>query len=363
MLKQTPLNEFHRDNNGRMVDFAGWEMPVVYTGIIEEHHYTRNHVSLFDVSHMGRVEFRGSGAGAFLEKLVTRKLGDMKPGQCRYGHVCREDGGMLDDVIVSRYETHWFMVCNASNREKLLGWFDRWKSGFDVQIVDQTLETAMIALQGPDTIALMDQILPFTVSDLKRYHFKAGSQMGMDYYVARSGYTGEDGIEAIFPAKIAAAAVQLLMANSADVGKPVKPAGLGARDTLRLEAAMPLYGHELAEEWDSLTAGQAWCVDLTKDFVGVEAMRRVKESGLARQIVGFEIDGKRIARQGATIVVGGEAAGVVTSGTMSPTFDKVIGLGLLSAKHATPGTAIEIDLRGSKLSAKIVPTPFYKRPK
>ncbi|MFN0138055.1 MAG: aminomethyltransferase family protein, partial [Phycisphaerae bacterium] len=212
-------------------------------------------------------------------------------------------------------------------------------------------------------VGIIDQLAPFKASDIKRYHFKTGNAMGMEYYVARSGYTGEDGIEAIFPAKVAAAAVQLLISNAADMGKPIKPAGLGARDTLRLEAAMPLYGHELTEEWDSLTAGQAWCVDLTKDFIGAEAMRRVKERGLERQVVGFEVDGKRIARQGASILVGGEQVGVVTSGTHSPTFDKVLGLGLVNASHATPGTAIEVDLRGSKINAKVVATPFYKRAK
>lgn len=362
MLK-TPLNAFHRRHNARLVDFAGWEMPVVYTGIIEEHHHTRRHASVFDVSHMGRVRFRGADAGAFLERLCTRKLADAKVGQSRYSHVCREDGGTLDDVIVSRYEDYWYMVCNASNREKLLGWFEQQRGGADVTIEDLTADTAMVAIQGPEAIETLEKLLPFPVGDLKRYHFKTGRVLGAEYSVARSGYTGEDGVEIILPANFADAAANMLIDRSAELGRPIRPAGLGARDTLRLEAAMPLYGHELTEEWDSITAGQGWCVALDKEFVGCGALRQVKERGPARQVVGFEISGKRIARQGAPMVVGGKPVGVVTSGTQSPTLDKVIGMGLVDATHAAPGTALEIDLRGTSLAATIVPLPFYKRAK
>lgn len=362
-MRATPLIPFHREAGARLVEFAGWEMPIVYGGILEEHHHTRNHASVFDVSHMGRVEFRGSGAGAFLERLVTRRLGDAKVGQCKYGHVCREDGGILDDVIVSRYEAHWFMVCNASNREKLLAWFEKQRPGFDVQITDTTFDTAMIAVQGPEALETLDRLLPFTVSDLKRYHFKSGSMFGSEYYVARSGYTGEDGVEIIIPATFAPAAVQLLISNSADVGRPVKPAGLGARDTLRLEAAMPLYGHELTEEWDSLSAGQGWCVDLTKDFIGRDAMQRLKDAGLKRQMAGVVLEGKRIARQGAEVFRDGQCVGVITSGTQSPTLGKIIALAMLNVDATAVGTSVEIDLRGSRTPATVVPTPFYKRGK
>lgn len=362
-MKATPLNEFHKRAGGRMVDFAGWEMPVVYTSIIEEHHHTREHGTAFDVSHMGRVDFVGSGAEAFLERVCTRRIGDMKVGQSRYSHACRDDGGMLDDIIVSKLEDHFMIVCNASNREKLLGWWEKQRRGFDVTITDKTLETAMVALQGPEVIETLDRLLPFKVSDLKRYFFKTGAAMGAEYYVARSGYTGEDGVEIILPAKFADMALMMLMSQSAEMGRPIKPAGLGARDTLRLEAAMPLYGHELTEEWDSITAGQGWAVDLTKDFIGQPVLKRVKDEGPRRQIVGFEIEGKRIARQGAPIFAGGKEVGVVTSGTQSPTLDKVIGMGLVASSVAAHGTALEIDLRGTRIPAKVVPTPFYKRPK
>jgi aminomethyltransferase len=362
-MLQTPLIGFHRDHHARLVDFAGWEMPVVYTGIIEEHQYTRQHASVFDVSHMGRIEFHGGGAGAFLERLCTRRVGDMRAGQSRYSHVCREDGGILDDVIVSRMEPHWFMVCNASNREKLLGWFERQKTGFDVTIVDRTLETAMLAIQGPEAIETLGRLLPVPFDDLKRYHFKTGTLLGQPYYAARSGYTGEDGVEVIIPAGIAPAAAHTLIEESAQSGRPIRPAGLGARDTLRTEAAMPLYGHELTEDWDSITAGQAWCVDLSKDFIGQPVLRSVKERGAARPMAGFELSSKRIARQGTRILKDGRDVGVVTSGTHSPTFDKVIAMGFLDAALCTPGTQVEMDLRGSTATATVVPLPFYKRGK
>lgn len=362
-MHRTPLHDFHREHNGRMVDFAGWEMPVVYSSIVEEHHHTRKHASLFDVSHMGRVEFRGSGAAALLERLNTRNLANMTVGQCRYSHMCRADGGILDDVIVSRLEDHFLVVCNASNREKLLGWWQEQRAGFDVQIDDRTFETAMIALQGPEVIPLLDELLPFKVSELKRYHFRTGEAMGARYYVARSGYTGEDGIEVIIPANLAMTAMTMLVNQSAGMDRPVKPAGLGARDTLRLEAAMPLYGHELTEDWDSLTAGQGWCVDVAKDFIGADVMRRIKTEGARRQIVGLELAGRRIARQGAAVLADGRPIGAVTSGTLSPTLEKVIALALVDSAAAAPGTAVKVDLKGAAAEAKVVPTPFYKRGK
>ncbi|TWT45179.1 Glycine cleavage system T protein [Phycisphaerae bacterium RAS1] len=360
MLK-TALHDFHRGAGAKLVDFAGWEMPVVYSGIIEEHHYTREHCSIFDVSHMGRLEFRGGSAEAFLEKLCTRRIGDMKLGQSRYSHVCREDGGILDDVIVSKHDGYFGMVVNASNREKLLGWFGKRRPA-DLEIRDLTLETVMVAVQGPEAIDTMQRLLPLPVNDLKRYHFKTGEVMGAVYTIFRSGYTGEDGLEIVIPARLAPAAMQLLIANAEEIGRPIKPAGLGARDTLRMEAAMPLYGHELTEDWDSITAGQTWCVDLTKEFIGQPVLAKVKQSP-RRQVAGFSLEGKRIARQGAKILSSGREVGVVTSGTQSPTLNKVIAMGLLDAPLCTPGTRVEFDLRGTAASGVVTPLPFYKRAK
>jgi aminomethyltransferase len=360
-LRKTPLFDLHERAGARIVPFAGWAMPVQYRGIIEEHHAVRNRAGVFDVSHMGRVEFCGPDALAFLELLNTRNIGQAAPGMCRYSHMCRDDGGILDDVIVSRFEDKFLVVCNASNREKLLGWWLERKRGFNVEIIDRTFETAMVAIQGPEALETMDRLLPFKVSDLKRYRFKTGSALGAEYFVARSGYTGEDGVECIFPAGFTMMLATMLMSQSAEMGRPIKPIGLGARDTLRLEAGMPLYGHELTEDWDSLTSGQEWAVDLTKNFIGADVLRKLKAEGLARRIVGLELEGKRIARQGVEVHKNGTPIGVVTSGTMSPTLDRNIAMALVPPAHGEAQTTLEVDIRGTRVPARVVPLPFYKR--
>ncbi len=362
-MLQTPLIAFHREQNARLVKFAGWEMPVMYTSIVEEHNYTRQHCTMFDVSHMGRVEFRGPDAEKLLDRLNTRNIASASPGMCRYSHICREDAGILDDVIVSKAEDYFLVVCNASNREKLLGWFDRQRRGYNVEIKDRTFETAMVAIQGPEAAETLGRLLPVPLADLKNYRFKTGTVMGADYFISRSGYTGEDGFEVILPAQVALMAVRMLIGQSQEMGRPIRPAGLGARDTLRLEAGMPLYGHELSEDWDSITAGQEWAVDLSKDFIGQPVLKRIKEEGPQRRIAGFELEGKRIARQGAAILHDGQTVGVVTSGTQSPTLGKNIAMGLLKSELAQPGTRVEIDIRGSRSSATVIPLPFYKRAK
>ena len=361
-MLQTPLIDFHRQRGGRLVDFAGWEMPVVYTSIIEEHLWTRQHCSLFDVSHMGRLYLTGPRAAEFLERVCTRRISDMVPGQSRYSHVCREDGGILDDIIVSKLDDagRWLVVCNASNREKIVGWFNQHRTAFGVDMQDQTLETAMAALQGPEALEIVKSIIPMPLDDLKRYHFKAGSVLGVQFFVGRSGYTGEDGVEVILPAKFGMMAVNTLIEKAAAVGKEIRPAGLGARDTLRLEAAMPLYGHELTDAWDPITGGQKWCVDLTKDFIGGDAIKRVAAAP-ARQVVGLSLEGKRIAREGARVFRNGQDVGHVTSGTHSPTFDKVIAIALVQSVAGSPGTGLEVDIRGTRSAAKVVGLPFYKR--
>jgi len=364
-MLRTPLIDFHRRAGARLTEFAGWEMPLLYTSIIEEHHYTRQHASMFDVSHMGRVEFRGPDAETFLERLSARRVGDMQSGVCRYSHLCRDDGGILDDVIISRFEDHFLVVCNAANREKLLGWFERQKQagGFKVQIDDRTLETAMVAVQGPEAVDTLADLLSSPLQNLKRYHFTTGQVFGATYYVARTGYTGEDGVEIILPAALAHTAATMLVERTADAGRPVRPAGLGARDTLRLEAAMPLYGHELSEEWDPITAGQGWVVSLEKDFIGKQAIERVKKDGPQQVLVGFEVHSRRTPRQGAAILYTGAQIGRVTSGTMSPTLGRVIAMGFVPPTLREPGTQVEMDLRGTCVPAHIVPLPFYRRAK
>lgn len=345
-----------------MVDFAGWEMPLMYRGIIEEHQHTRNGCSVFDVSHMGRLKLTGADAGALLQLVCTRNVADQSPGVSRYSHVCREDGGILDDVIVSRYENHWLMVCNASNRDKIVVWLEQHAAGKQVDIVDQTSDTAMLAIQGPRTVELAERLLPLDLKSLKRYHFLTGSYIGMPYTIFRSGYTGEDGFEVIVPAGVARLIASELFAGGGPGGQgEVRPAGLGARDTLRMEAAMPLYGHELTESVDSLSAGQGWCVDLSKDFVGADVLRRLTERGLPQKLVGLELAGRRIARQGARVFAGDSAVGAVTSGTLSPTLGKSIAMAFVAAERASEGGSLDIEIAQARTPALIVKLPFYKR--
>ncbi|HEY7119884.1 MAG TPA: glycine cleavage system aminomethyltransferase GcvT [Tepidisphaeraceae bacterium] len=365
MLKRTPFYDFHVASGGRMVDFAGWEMPIVYRSIVDEHEQTRNSGSIFDVSHMGRVHFTGRDAQAFLNKVCTRNVTDQKVGQSRYALICNAGGGVLDDVIVSRDAKHWLMVCNASNREKLLKYFHdvRHDAGLDFDMADQTESTAMVAIQGPKVIDRVAEHLPVDVRSMKRYHFETGSVMGLiKLTVFRSGYTGEDGVEVILSAKVAPMAMKMLAGKTDRDGGTLRPAGLGARDTLRLEAGMPLYGHELSESIDPLSAGLKWAVDLTKEFVGVERLREIAQAGPKRKLVGLELEGKRIARQGTPVTKDGQVVGEVTSGTLSPTLGKSIAMAYVDASHAAEGSQLSVDLKGTLNPAKTVKLPFYKRP-
>ena len=362
-LLRTPLYDIHVGMGARMVEFAGWSLPVMFAGIAEEHVHTRTACSVFDVSHMGRLKVAGPDAERFLNRLCTRNLAGAEVGRSFYSHICREDGGVLDDVIVSRLETRWGIVCNGANREKILGWLNRHKPDFDVEIGDETMSTAMLAMQGPKTIELAEGLTGLDLSKLKRYRFMTHEFMMAKMLIYRSGYTGEDGLEVVAPAGLAKMLAPQLLGTPDKPDPVIKPAGLGARDTLRIEAAMPLYGHELSEEVDSLTAGQGWCVDLTKDFIGADAMRKLKERGLPRRIVGLEVEGRRIARQHHEVYAAGREAGEVTSGTLSPTLGKSIAMAFVSSEHCEEGTEVEIGFGSRRVAAKVVKLPFYKRPK
>lgn len=363
MLKHTPFYDFHVSAGARMVEYAGWEMPILYRGITEEHQHTRNSGSIFDVSHMGRLSFSGKQAQALIDRVVTRKIDDQKVGQSRYSLVCNEAGGILDDVIVSREAKSWLVVCNAGNREQIVKHFNdvRREKDLDVDIVDQTTATAMVAIQGPKVIEKLAALLPVDPSTLKRYHFVTDSLMLVKFTMFRSGYTGEDGVELILPAKAASMAMKMLGGRMDRAEATIKPAGLGARDTLRLEAGMPLYGHELTEQTNPLSAGLGWAVDLTKDFIGAVALRQIAEAGVRQKLVGIELEGRRIARQGSAVIQNGQTIGEVTSGTLSPTLGKSIAMAYVDSNLAAEGTALEIDLKGSTNPAKVVKLPFYKR--
>ncbi|WP_428937802.1 glycine cleavage system aminomethyltransferase GcvT [Fontivita pretiosa] len=364
MLKHTPFYDFHVTAGARLVDFAGWAMPLMYRSIVEEHVHTRTSGSIFDVSHMGRLYFSGRDVVKFLDRVLTRNISEQRVGQSRYSLICNESGGVLDDVIVSRDTKNWLIVCNAANRDKLVKYFHQVRHDLDLDfdISDQTEATAMVAIQGPKVIdRVADLLSGIDVRGMKRYTFVTDSVMLMKFTLFRSGYTGEDGVEMILPAKAAAMAMKMLGGKFDRPDATIKPAGLGARDTLRLEAGLPLYGHELSESIDPISAGLGWAVDLNKDFVGVDALRVISQKGPARRLVGLELEGRRIARQGTPIRSGEKIVGEVTSGTLSPTLGKSIAMAYVDSNYATEGTQLQADLKGTLNPAKVVKLPFYRR--
>ncbi|MDA7951417.1 MAG: glycine cleavage system aminomethyltransferase GcvT [Pirellulaceae bacterium] len=366
-LAKTALYQWHVDHQGRMVDFAGWSMPTQYTSIVEEHNATRQAATLFDVSHMGRFYFTGSDVEAFLDNLATRKVIGMKLGAIRYSLVTDENGGILDDVLIYRLEEldgspFYAMVVNASNREKIAAWIESHLSDdLDVHFEDHTVVTSMIAVQGPLANGLVTQEFGFNPDDLKYYTGTVVEIAGHRAIVSRTGYTGEDGCEISIANEAATTVWEAILAAGQEKG--VMAAGLGARDTLRLEAAMPLYGHELSEEITPVQAGLGFAVNLKeRQFIGSVPIAKAKEENNAPVRVGFALEGRRVARQGYPIIDNeGKAIGEVTSGTFSPTLEKAIGMAYVPAEFSAEGTALTIDLRGKRANATVVSLPFYSR--
>lgn len=375
-MLRTPLHQFHVENGAHMVEFAGWEMPLYYKeGIAAEHRQTRMSGGLFDVSHMGRVKVSGRHARRFLERVCTRRISDMQAGQCRYSLVCNEAGGVRDDVIVYRMdEDEFVVVVNASNREKLLKHFEEVKAtgGLVFNLEDQTLSTAMVAVQGPRVIEMVSKVSR-EIPSLKRYRFAVKNLIVMKLIVSRTGYTGEDGVEVILPAGMVGMAMSLLLkdVDYKSEHAVVKPAGLGARDSLRLEAAMPLYGHELGEEINALSSGVDFAISMDKHgqergerFIGQEALEAtLAEGGPKRKLVGMFVEGKRSARQGNIVRQGGREVGIVTSGCPSPTLERCIAMAIVEKDLTAEGTALEVDTGRGVLSASVTAMPFYKAPK
>mgnify|MGYP000099896581 CR=1 FL=1 len=375
-MHQTPLRSFHAEYGGQMVEFAGWEMPLRYpAGVLAEHHQVRTSGGIFDVSHMGRVEFKGRHARRLLERCCTRRIHDMQEGQARYSLVCNEQGGVKDDVLVYRMDDDRFLVVvNASNREKLLKHFEdvRVAGELSCSIDDQTMKTAMVAIQGPKVMDLISRVSS-EVPNLKRYRFTVKNLMIVKLIVSRTGYTGEDGVEVILPSGAIGMALKLLM-KDIDMNAEqalVKPAGLAARDTLRTEAGMPLYGHELGEDINALSCGVNFAINMDKDadergeaFIGLDALRRTEQQGgPARVLVGLRLEGKRSARQGHTVYDGDRAVGEVTSGCVSPTLGYPIAMAFVDRGTSEPGRALSVDIGRVRLEGQTVPMPFYKAPK
>jgi aminomethyltransferase len=356
-LLRTPLYALHRRLGARLVPFAGYELPVQYAGILAEHAAVRSAAGLFDVSHMGQIHLTGPGAVAAVERLVTCPVASLRPGRVRYGLLCNEDGGVVDDVTVYRLADDALMLCvNAANVEKDWRWVVR-HAGGDVALRDRSAETALLALQGPASAAVLAPVCDADPGALRRFNFAEGAVAGHPALVSRTGYTGSDGFELYLDAAAGETAFEALLEAGRAHG--LVPAGLGARDTLRLEAALPLYGHELDDTTSPLEAGlERFVKRAAGGFLGSEAIERRAAAGHPRALVGFVLDGRGIARAGHDIVHDGRPVGVVTSGAPSPTLGKPIGLGYVPPALAAPGTPIEIAIRERAVPARVVRTPF-----
>ncbi len=360
-MLHTSLHAWHAAHGAKLVDFAGWHMPVLYTSLVDEHTAVRQRVGLFDVAHMGRLRFTGPEALPFLDQLLTTDCGKLAVGDVKYSLVCREDGGILDDVLLYRRADEWQLVVNASNREKLLAWFAKHQRGRDIGLIDQTISTCMIAVQGPRSCDLLGPLTSASVLSLKYYKVTDAAVAGIACTVSRTGYTGEDGFELVCAAEQGAALWEALMQHGTSLG--IAACGLGARDTLRLEAGMPLYGHEMTEFDDPFTAGLAFGVRLAKaaHFIGRTALEEIKADPNDGQRVGLKLSGKRIPREHMSILRNGQMVGGVTSGTQSPTLGCPIAMGYVPIALAAPGTELHVEIRGSLEPAVVCPLPFYKR--
>ncbi|MFP4069535.1 MAG: glycine cleavage system aminomethyltransferase GcvT [Opitutales bacterium] len=356
-----PLHDFHAEHGARFVPFSGWNMPVQYGSILDEHRAVREAAGLFDVSHMGEFVVTGSDAARFLDKLLVNAVRDLPVGKAVYSPMCAGDGGVVDDLIVYRIAQDEFLVCvNAGNVEKDYGWFlkqaARWE--LDVAVEDQSEAFALLALQGPNALAIMEAAGFDDAGAIRRFHHRAVGYSGCKLRVCRTGYTGEDGFEIYAPPPKAESLARLLM----EVGEAhgLKLCGLGARDSLRLEAGLPLYGHELSDEITPLEAGLAWTVKLEKeDFIGKHALAEQKEKGVQRRVVHFRLPGRRIARDGTAVIdAEGDLVGSVLSGTQSPMTDGPIGSALIQV--AAEDSDLFVDLRGNRIPLEIAKPPLHR---
>jgi aminomethyltransferase len=365
-LAHTPIYPWHAAHGARLVDFAGWSMPLQYSSIVTEHLATRTAVGLFDVSHMGRFEFRGSDAGSFLERMLTRRVLDLPLGKIRYALVTNPQGGILDDVLVYHLADekgpYYQLVVNASNRQKLLAWFAEYLPSFDVALDDCTTETAMLSVQGPRALELVKPLVDVDLASMKYYTAQFCTAGGKRALLSRTGYTGEDGCELIVAAEEGLALWETLLAAGEPLGAVA--AGLGARDTLRLEAAMPLYGHELTEQIDPIQAGLEFAVNLKdRSFPGSTAIAESARRAEHPVRIGLKLEVKRVPREGYAVVdpTSDSIVGEVSSGTFSPTLSQPIAMAYVAPQYAAAGTPLAIDIRGTHEPAVVVSLPFYQR--
>lgn len=354
-LRRTPLYERHAELGAKLVPFAGWEMPVQYEGVREEHMAVRTHVGVFDVSHMGEVEVEGPGALAFLQRVLSNDVGAIGLGGAQYSCLCAEDGGVLDDLFAYRLGgDRYLLVTNSANHDADLAWLGRWSREFDVAVRDVADRYAMLAVQGPHARAVAAHTLGVELPP--RMRVAAERVGGRPALVCGTGYTGEDGVELLLDPEVAAA----IWAELLDAG--VVACGLAARDTLRLEACFHLHGNDLSPERNPIEAGLGWCCKEATGFVGSEAVARARAEGTAERLAPFKIEGPGIPRQGNPVLAGEEQVGVVSSGTFSPSLEIGIGMAYLRSDLAEPGTEVEIDVRGKRRAARIASKPLYASP-
>ncbi|MED4204387.1 glycine cleavage system aminomethyltransferase GcvT [Neobacillus mesonae] len=363
-LKRTPLFEVYKEYGGKTIDFGGWELPVQFSSIKEEHEAVRTKAGLFDVSHMGEIEVKGSDSLNYLQKMMTNDISKVKNGAAQYTAMCYETGGTIDDLLVYKLEDeHYLLVVNASNIEKDYEWLERHLEG-DVTLTNLSDTTAQVALQGPLAEKVLQKLTATDLSGIGFFKFQQDARInGKKALVSRTGYTGEDGFEVYCQANEVVEIWKDILESGKEEG--VLPCGLGARDTLRFEANLALYGQELSAEISPLEAGIGFAVKLNKeaDFIGKDALVKQKENGIPRKIVGIEMIDRGIPRHGYPVYKGEELIGEVTTGTQSPTLKKNIGLALISSEHAVLNDELEVEIRGKRLKVKVVPTPFYKRGK
>lgn len=360
-LKKTPLNAQHRKLGAKMVDFGGWDMPVQYSGILEEHRAVRAKAGLFDVCHMGEVYVMGPDALRLVNKVITNDAGKLQLKQILYTPMCYEHGGVVDDLLVYKMaDDHYFLVVNASNTDKDYEWLVKNAQGLDVTVENISAKTAQLALQGPKAESILQKLTGYDLASLQYYWFDSFRVDGVECLVSRTGYTGEDGFEIYLPPEFAGLLWDKILAVGQDEG--ILPIGLGARDTLRFEARLPLYGQELSSEITPLEAGLGIFVKLDKaDFNGKAALVKQKQEGLTRRLVGFEMIERGIPRSHYPLAADGREIGWVSTGSYAPSLDKNIGLGFVSPRFAALDTEIEVVIRGKGVKAKVIKTPFYKR--
>jgi aminomethyltransferase len=359
-LKQTPLNAVHRQMGAKMVPFGGWDMPVQYRGILDEHRAVRGAAGIFDVSHMGEVEFRGPAAAEALQRLTCNDILRLQVGQVHYSALTTERGTFVDDLTVYKFaDDRYLVTVNASNIGKDVAWMRDHTRG-NVEVRDLSDETALIAVQGPRAPEILQKLTPLNLSAIKYYWFAQGKVLGQDAVVSRTGYTGEDGFEVYLSPRHAAHLWNALLEAGAPLG--LLPCGLGARDTLRLEAKMALYGNDIDDRHTVLEADLGWILRLEKgEFIGRDALARQKAEGITRKLIGFEMVGRGIARSHYRIVKDGQPIGEVTSGGPAPWMDKNVGLGYVAVEHSAIGTEFDVVIRDNPVRARVVQTPFYKR--